>query len=135
LGRAKKDVSVTAEEATPHLMELAKSFTNFVQQVAPDSTKAYFRFCVQSSVSESKASYVHPDGVELFDAVRHSEFFHAATAKGREVLTALGKSEGLFVLIADPNFDYEIKFEFRNLDKWSISKLKGGSGIPAGVEA
>ena len=62
------------------------------------------------------------------------DFFNAATAKGKEVLAAIGKSEGLFLLIADSNFDYEIKFEYSDMDKWRISKMKGGTGVPAGLE-
>ena len=123
-----------SEEATPLAMDLAKSFTALIRDIAPDWSKGYLRFCSSSSVSEAKASYVHPAGVAIVDVLQHVEFFHSATARGKELLAALEKSEGVFVLIADSNFDYEIKFEFSDMDKWRISKMKGGTGIPVGLD-
>jgi hypothetical protein len=35
--------------------------------------------------------------------------------------------------LADSNFDYEIKFEYENMDKCKITKKKGGSGVPEGL--
>lgn len=123
-----------SEEATPLVIELAKSFTSLVRGIAPDWRTGYLRFCSHDAVSESKASYVHQSGVEIVDVLQHMDFFNAATAKGKDVLAAIGKSEGLFLLIADSNFDYEIKFEYDDMDKWKISKMKGGTGVPTGLE-
>ena len=122
------------ERTTPLVVDLAKSFTSLVRSIAPDWNKAYLRFCSQSSVSESKASYMHKSGVEIVDVLQFKDFFRGATAKGQELLAAIGKSEGLFVLIVDSSFDYEIKFEYSDMEKWRISKMKGGTGIPEGLK-
>ena len=122
------------EETTPLVVDLAKSFISLVRSIAPDWSKGYLRFCSQSSVSESKASYAHKSGVEIIDVLQFKDFFQRATVKGQELLAAIGKSEGLFVLIVDSNFDYEIKFEYGDMEKWRISKMKGGTGIPVGLE-
>ncbi|QBG97580.1 hypothetical protein [Xanthomonas oryzae] len=123
-----------SEKSTPLVIDIAKSFTALVQGVAPDWRKGYLRFCSHNGFSESKASYVHPVGVEVVDVMQHMEFFNKATKKGKEVLAAIGKSEGVFLLIADSNFDYEIMFEYRDMDKWRISKTKGGNGVPIGLD-
>jgi hypothetical protein len=123
-----------SDEATPLAVSLAKDFTSLIRKVEPKWSKAFLRFRSNDSVAESKASYMFPDGVEIVDVLQHTEFFNAATARGKQLLAALGKSAGLFVLIADSNFDYEIKFEYKNMDKWKISKMKGGTGVPEGLE-
>ncbi|HEY5311544.1 MAG TPA: hypothetical protein VIK18_03460 [Pirellulales bacterium] len=121
-----------SDDATPIVIELAKGFISLVREIRPDWRKAYLRFSGWSSVSETKASYVHPAGVEIIDVTKHKEFFHNASRRGRELLAALGKDEGLFLLTADSNFDYEIEFEYAAKDRWRISKLAGGTGIPDG---
>jgi len=123
------------EEATPIVIDLAKSFISLVRDIDPEWHKGYLRVYVGDGVSEAKASYVRQSGVEIIDVLKHKEFFHAAPAKGRDLLAALEKPGGLFVLIVDSSFDYEIKFEYKNMNKWRISKLKGGTGIPEGLES
>ncbi|GAB7126174.1 hypothetical protein JCM19000A_06810 [Silvimonas sp. JCM 19000] len=61
-------------------------------------------------------------------------FFHPIAKKGQDLLAAPGKAEGVFLLVIDSNFDYEIKFEYEDLDRWKISKLGGGTGVPVGIE-
>jgi hypothetical protein len=122
------------EEATPLVVDIAKSFISLVRSITPDWSKGYLRFCSQTFVSESKASYVHKSGVEIIDVLQFKDFFQRTTVKGQELLAAIGKSEGLFVLVVDSNLDYEIKFEYGDMEKWRISKMKGGTGIPVGLE-
>jgi len=72
--------------------------------------------------------------VEIIDVLRHKNFFHGIARKGQELLTAVGKTEGVFLLVTDSTFDYEIKFEYHDMNRWRISKLGGGSGVPEGIE-
>jgi hypothetical protein len=72
--------------------------------------------------------------VEIVDVLNHKDCFHPIIKKGQELIAALGKTEGVFLLIADSNFDYEIKFEYQDMNRWKISKLGGGSGVPIGIE-
>jgi len=122
------------EEASPLVVDLAKSFISLIRGIAPDWSTGYLRFCSQAFVAESKASYVHQSGVEIIDVLKYKDFFQAISVKGQELLATLGKPEGLFLLIVDSNFDYEIKFEYSNLDKWRITKMRGGTGIPTELE-
>lgn len=123
------------EKATSIAAGLAKSFISVISGIDPEWHKGYLRVYVGDGVSEAKASYVRQSGVEIIDVLKHKEFFHAAPAKGRDLLAALEKSSGLFVLVVDASFDYEIKFEYKNMNKWRISKLKDGSGIPEGFKS
>ena len=122
------------DEATPIVIELAKGFISLVRQMQPDWQKAYLRFSNWDSVSEIKGSYLHPDGVRIIPVTEHKDFFHPAARKGKDLLVALGKGEGVFLLLVDSNFDYEFKFDHQTRDKWKISKLDGGTGIPEGLE-
>jgi len=121
------------EGATPLVVDLAKSFISLLRVVDPDWSKGYLRFCSQGSVAESKASYVHGSGVEIIDVLKYKDFFRATLIQGQGLLAALEKSEGLFVLIVESNFDYEIKFDYGDMEKWKITKMRGGSGIPEGL--
>ena len=121
-------------EATPLVIDAVKSFISLVREIAPDWQKAYLRFSEWDSVSESKASYVHSTGVEIIDVLKHKEFFQSISRDGQNLLTALGKPEGIFLLSIDSDYNYEIKFEYENQEKWRISKLGAGTGIPEDIE-
>jgi len=122
------------EETTPLIVEIAKNFILFIKSVDPEWSKGYLRFCSDNSTSETKASYVCRSGVEIIDVLQFKDFFEHATLIGQELLKSIGKSTGLFVLIVDSNFDYKINFEYGDLEKWKISKMKGGTGIPQGLK-
>jgi hypothetical protein len=123
-----------SEEATPLVIDIAKAFIALVREVEPTWEKAYLRFVAVDSTAEAKASYVHATGVEIINVLKHKGFFHSVTRKGQELLAALGKDHGLFLLVADSTFNYEIKFEYQDLEKWRISKIAGGTGVPEGFE-
>jgi len=40
----------------------------------------------------------------------------------------------LFLLVTAPDFSYQIRFEFEDLNRWRISKLHGGTGVPEGID-
>lgn len=123
-----------SDEATPLVIEIAKGFVSLLRQTEPKWQKAYLRFVSDESGAEAKASFVHTDGVEIINVLNHKTFFHAVTTKGRELLAALGKDRGLFLLVTDASLNYEIRFEYQDMDKWRISKLSGGTGLPEGIE-
>lgn len=122
------------DDATPLVVDMVKGFISLVLEIEPKWSKAYFRFSSKNSVSEAKGSIVSDSGVEIIDVLKHKSFFHPVTKKGQEILVALGKEEGTFLLVVDASFDYEIKFEYKNLSRWKISKLGGGTGIPDELE-
>jgi len=120
------------DEATPLVVEIAKGFNSLVRGIEPNWQKAYLRFCSHETSSEAKGSYVHESGVEIIDVLKHKQFFHRMVRIGQELLAALGKAEGVFLLVTDSNFNYEIKFEYQDMNRWRITKLGGRTGIPEG---
>jgi hypothetical protein len=127
-------VSMVKQEATPLVIDIAKLFVTLVRGIEPNWHKAYLRFSSHHSVSEAKGSYVHQSGVEIIDVLKHKDFFHGVVKKGQDLLAAVGKIEGVFLLVTDSNFDYETKFEYYDMNRWRISKIGGGTGIPDGIE-
>lgn len=122
------------DETTPVVIDIAKSFIKLVQGIEPKWNKAYFRFRLQESVCEAKGSYVHGTEVVIINVLKHKDFFHPINDKAQELLTLLGKMQGVFLLVVNSNFEYDIKFEYENMNRWKISKLDGGTGIPEGIE-
>lgn len=124
-----------SESATPLIIEIAKSFITLIRDIEPKWEKAYLRYVSYGSNAEAKASYVHPSGIEIVNVLKNKGFFHPFTEKAQELLKAMGKEQGLFLLVTDSKFDYEFKFEYENLGRWRISKLDGGTGIPEGIDS
>jgi hypothetical protein len=120
--------------AGPLVIDLAKAFIALVMSIEPMWRKAYLRFETRDSEREIKASLMSESGVQIIDVLEHKDFFHPATTIGQELIQALGKEVGVFLLIVDSSFDYEVKFEYEDMDRWKISKFDGGTGIPAGLE-
>ncbi|MEC4594383.1 MULTISPECIES: hypothetical protein [Nitrospirillum] len=52
---------------------------------------------------------------------------------GAALLRALGKETGVFLLTVDTGAQYDIRFDWDDLDRWRITKLDGGTGLPAGA--
>lgn len=121
------------EETTPLVIDIAKSYVECLQGIDPNWTKGYLRFFSQQAVSEVKGSYTNGSDVSIVNVLKHKVFFHALNDKGRVLLELLGKKQGVFLLTIDANFSYEIAFEYQEMDRWKISKLDGGSGIPEGI--
>nr|EIT1518104.1 hypothetical protein [Acinetobacter baumannii] len=72
-------------------------------------------------------------GVEIIDVLKYKDFFQPVNMNGQELLAALGKIKGVFLLVIDANFDYEINFEYQDMNRWKISKLAGGTGVSEGI--
>jgi hypothetical protein len=122
------------DDTTPIVIDIAKSFTKLMQGIEPKWNKAFLRFSGQDSVCEVKGSYLQGADVVMINALKHKNFFHPINDKGEELLISLGKKQGVFLLILNPNLEYEIKFEYDDLNRWNISKLDGGLGVPEGIQ-
>ena len=122
------------DETTPLVISVVKEFIAMVRKAEPKWKKAYLRFVLEDDSAEAKASYVDESGVEIIDVFRHGDFFDSVIEKGMELIASLGKERGLFLLMADSDLNYEIKFEFDDLSRWKINKLDGNTGVPVGIE-
>jgi hypothetical protein len=125
---------MSTDEVTPMLLDVVKSFVGLMRFVEPSWTAAYLRCCAQPGHSEAKASYVREDGVvEIVDVLQHKDFFRAQSRNASALFAALNKPDGLYLLTVQATLDYDFQFEYADPQRWRISKLDGGTGIPVGV--
>ena len=54
--------------------------------------------------------------------------------KSGRLQAQIKKERGVFLVAANSDFDYEIKFEYQDMNRWQINKLDGRTGIPEGIE-
>jgi hypothetical protein len=121
------------EEASSVTIELAKELIELVRNMEPRWSKAYYRFRSEGVRYGSNGSYVVSSGAVLISAMKNAAFYARMNEKGAKLLSLFGKEKGVFLLIADANFDYDVKFEWEDLHRWEITKLNGGTGVPAGI--
>jgi hypothetical protein len=122
------------DETTPIVISIVQELISVVREIDPKWKNAYLRFFLEEGHSQAKASYVHESGVELISVFQHGDFYESTVKKGEELFASLGKKQGLFLLIADSNLSYEIKFEYDDMSRWQINKLDGNTGVPVGIE-
>ena len=122
------------DESTTIIIDLVKSAVQLLREIQPNWQKAYLRFFSDESRSQVRGSYVYDGGIDFFDPVQNKEFFRTVMDGGKKLLAAMGKDEGLFLLIVDSDLHYEIKFEYQDMNRWQINKLDGRTGIPEGIE-
>ena len=126
---------MTTPIITEAIVDIARSFAGLIRDIDPAFVKAYLRLRCNETSAEAKASYVGSDGaVKIVDVLQHKAFFHAAAPSGRQLLSRLEKIKGVVVLVLASDMTYELKFDYVDVDRWAITKLNGGSGIPEGLE-
>ena len=126
------------DEQTALVFEMAKEFTELVRRVEPKWSKAYLRFCLEGPMDGwikhgSKASYISNSSVVLIDPFEHKIFYKSMNDKVIRLLAMLGKDQAVVLVVIDSTFHCDIKFEYENLDRWNITKMHGGTGIPEGL--
>jgi hypothetical protein len=120
-------------EASAIVVDLAKGLVEMLNSQHAKWQEGYFRFCLDVSRLGSNGSYVHESGVDLFDPFHGATFFDSMNAKSVELFKVLEKDQGVFLLKVNSEFQYDIQFDFENLDRWKISKVGGGNGLPANL--
>lgn len=121
------------DETTLTIIELAKEFIGIVRKIEPGWTKAYYRFRSEGFRFGSKSSYVVGSTAMLISAMKHAKFYESMNEKGVKLLSLMGKEKGVFVLVVDSSFKYDVKFEWEDLQRWEITKMNGGTGVPDGL--
>lgn len=122
------------DESAPIIIDLAKDFMGFIRGLEPRASRAYFRFEYEELRDRCNGSYVTEGGATIINAVQHSAFFDSMKEKARRLMHAHQKTHGVFLLVIDAEFNYEIKFDWDNLQRWIITKLNGRTGIPDDLE-
>jgi len=121
------------DEASGVVIELAKELIKLIRGIEPKWRNAYYRFDWEPGRYGGTGSYTFDSKITLIDALTYSPFFKSMNEKGKKLSTLLKEQKGVLLLVADSNFDYEIKFDFKDMGRWEISKMDGGTGIPAGL--
>jgi len=115
------------------VVAIAMSFVDLLNDIAPGWIKGYLRFSMWGAGHGSNASYASESGVKIVDPFMSADFFAKLNATGVELLKELKKNQGVFLVVIDSALNYEVKFEFEDLERWKITKLNGASGIPIGL--
>lgn len=117
-----------AQSAT--VVELAKRLIELMREIAPDWQVAYYRYQKGPGETASNGSYVQGTDVTLIGAMRHGAFYNAMASLSADLLA--GKPRAVLLLRASSDFSYDVKFDYDDLDRWTITKLDGRTGIPEG---
>jgi hypothetical protein len=123
-----------SDPQTHLIISLAKRFIEGVLELEPAFEKAYFRFQAEQRSYHACASYSTAAGVELVDALDSGEFIDGMTDLFVQLVAEIETVPVLFLLVVDNNYDYEMKYEYDDLSKWAITRMDGGTGVPAGLE-
>lgn len=124
--------SLMSDAASAIVIELAKELIEFARRADPIWRKAFYRFQWDGSSRTSHGSYVSDSSTTLIDAITYGDFYSLMRAKATELAKLLGKDQGVFLLVADAAFNFNIYFEFEDPKRWKITMLDGGTGIPEG---
>lgn len=122
--------------ASPVVIALAKEFITAMQRINPSWERAFWRFTSADDQYGSNASYTASSGVTLISTLSEGKLFEDLNDLGRQLWNfEIDPSRKFCVclLIVNSDFDYEIKFEQRDPNKWRITKLDGKSGLPEGL--
>ena len=118
------------DEATAIVVKLAKEFTGLMRELEPTWMRAYYRFRSEGVRYGSNASYAVDSNSSLIGALKWASFYDRMNADGAKLFDILGKPQGVFLMTVDAEFNYDIKFEWDDLNRWEISKANGGTGLP-----
>ncbi|RKP52535.1 hypothetical protein [Trinickia fusca] len=121
------------EVATAIVIELAKEFIGLMRELEPKWSKAYYRFRSEGARYGSNASYVSDSNVSLIGALKWGDFYERMNEHGAKLLETLGKTQGVFLLTVDAEFNYDVQFDWEDLRRWEITKLNGETGLPRGI--
>ncbi len=121
------------ELPSEEVVGLSKAFIDLILAIEPKYDRAFYRCQVERNWSGSNASYVVASSVTLVDSIRHGVSLENLKGISAALIQHLEKEAGLLVLTVDADFNYDIKFEFDDRERWKITKLNGASGIPEGL--
>lgn len=122
------------DNAAPLVVEMMKGLVSILRASDPNWGKAYLRVLLQVDRAQVCGSYIHESEVDLIDAMQHGKAMQDIAKLGRRLLSAVGKEEGLILLEIESNLQYEIRFEYDDMERWKIDKMEGNTGLPVGLD-
>ena len=123
-------------EISRFAVEMARDLMEFAGRMQPGSRRAYYLFSWNNygeSYGSPGASYGSESEAQLIGALKNGDFLDSMNAKSRQLRRLTGKPKGVFLLIAKSDFTHEIRFEYKKLGRWRITKLDGATGVPEGL--
>ncbi|TWB22778.1 hypothetical protein FBZ89_103408 [Nitrospirillum amazonense] len=121
------------DAASALVIDLAREFIAFLNSHSPGWIKGYYRFRAEEGRHGANASYTTASDVLLIGAVRASALYATMNEMAAALLRALERETGVFLLTVDAGAQYDIQFDWDDLDRWRITKLDGGTGLPVGA--
>ena len=126
------------DEATELVIALAKHVIGYMQAAFPGWTNVYVRFDAPSDSQYGvRASYTTASSIELVPATEHRALVAGIMRIGPQLRDALensGKKFRVCLFRANAQFSSRMDYEWSDLTKWNITKLKGASGLPDGLD-
>lgn len=122
--------------AAPVVISLAKELITAMQRINPSWERAYWRFVSSDDHYGSNASYSSVTEVTLISALKEVRLFERLNNLGMQLWNFGCDTNRKFcvcLLVVNSNFDYEIKFEQCDENRWRITKLDGKNGLPDGL--
>lgn len=127
------------DQATALTVDLAKHVVGYMRTAFPSWHEVYVRIDAPTDSQRGvRVSYVDANGVTIIDVMEHRQLIAGImdiAPQLRESLTNNGRKFCVGLFRANAKFDYRIDFEWRDLNKWAITKLRGATGLPVGLEA
>lgn len=121
--------------ASELVVEMAKFFIAAMQATSKNWRQAFYRLEVSSELHSSSGSFITSHEVQVMDVFVFDSLFEKLEPLGLE-LAERTKPKGqplcVFLLSINSDFDYTIDFEWTDKDRWRISKMDGGTGLPEG---
>ena len=117
------------------VVEMAKAFISAMQAASGSWQKAFYRLEVSDALHSSSGSFVTPSDVHVMDAFAFDTLFEKLEPLALELAESTKPKEKPFCILLlsiNCDFDYTIDFEWVDQNRWRISKMDGGTGIPEG---
>ncbi|WP_208458600.1 hypothetical protein [Burkholderia seminalis] len=127
------------DDATERVIELARHVIGYMQTAFPGWQEVYVCFNAPGDAQYGvRASYATASGVELISTMAHRELVGGIMRIGpplRDALAHDGKRFRAALFRANARFSYRMDYDWDDAARWNITKLRGASGRPDGLEA
>jgi len=123
------------DRPTEIIFELARAVASEMRASYPTWKEAFLRMQAGDGFFETKCSIVLPDSVQILDVLAHQSFVSQAQQLGSELREKLPRPNGplwLSILRVSSNLTCDMQYEYSDPNRWRISKIGGGTGLPVG---
>lgn len=119
------------------VIEMTKSCIDYINEVDPEWEILYMRYSSDDLKKSVQGSYVKREDVALFPVLGFSWFYdemHVLCESLRNLQLSEKKKFKACLLRVDSKFQYNIYFDYEDVNRWEITKLDGKNGIPEGLD-